>query len=720
VARKLATKKLDSKSRRTCLSSVSNKIRSHVSILRERRSTEEDEERSEQLRRELSKRDRVPLKPAEWIENEYFCGPLARDMFDVLKEEFIDIYERNIFEVVMGGSIGWGKTTMSTALQLYSLYLLTCYGIPQFAFKRMMETAQILYMNLNVKKEKAFNSYFKDIDKLIKATPYFQKDFAPQKGLVHEIRFPQKGIISKYSGATKTAAESEHLIFLVLDEVNLYDKVKKSRRSTRGDEEYDAAEVVYTSGRRRMQSRFMAPDGSMPLPAKLITLCKETYKKSFIRNRMKEVRKLGLEAKNKVKIMEYTEWDTRPPGTYEKKYFWVRTGNRTESPRIILTKKTADIELKALEKLRKVPGVNEDELYDVKRCPLAGGEFLDSARKNLPDFIRDTLGLPTEALTMFMERREPIFEAVREPNQACRDHTRIDFRSEVCEHPFSEINTNFYDGVFLKADMLCDDVAVMDDDGKPLKDDEGKIMYHKRPMINPSARRFAHIDTGLTNDPCGIAVGHMAGWREVVRMIEGGAVVTERAPFIWYDLLLQVVPPPGGEIPFAGIRGLLYSLKKFGFNFKLVSLDSYQSRDFIQIMERKKFRCALVSIDETTTPYDRLKAAYMEGRISAYAYEPVEVELVELERMYTGEIRGGRAIEKVDHPPHGTKDIADAMAGVADAIENYAATMTTTIIPEKARERIKPRHEREYEKAEMFHSGDWESLEEYMRKEEER
>jgi len=693
-----SSKKDPPRSRLAYLQETTKVLDDRIRVLRGREEKLINEEAAEAERLEAARRDREPLSPMRWIDNEYFCGHLARDMFDKLKEEFVDVYNRNVFEIVMGGSIGWGKTTFALACQLYSLYLLTCYGIPQRAFKGMVESAQILYLNLNTKAEKAKNSYFKDLDTLIKSIPYFQKDFPPQKNLVNEIRLKQKGVLCKFSGATKTAAESEHLIFCVLDEVNLYDIVEKSKRSFRLDEKFDAAEIVYTSALRRMQSRFMLPDGSMPRPSKLISLCKETYPDSFIRRRIKEVKQKGLEKKNRVKVMEFAEWQTRPPEAYEKKYFYVRTGTRTESPRIIKDRAKA-LKMRKLAKRRQ-----HDEKYEVIRVPLAGGEYLDAAEKDLPNFIRDVCGKPTEALTMFFGKREDIFDAIREPENG--------IAPEVCDHPFSDVATNFYDGVYLLKEKLCEKLEVVDK--------EGEVVETKwRPHKNPAAQRFIHIDTGLTGDSAGIAMGHIAGWTEVTRLMEGGEVAHEKAPVIWFDLLLRVNPPPGGEIPFNGIRSLIYTLSGIGFKIKMISLDSFQSRDFIQIVERKGYTCELVSIDKTTTPYDRLRRAYIEDRISVYSYPPVEEELVALELIRTGKMRDGRPVEKVDHPPHGSKDVADGEAGVVDAIETYAAQMMPTAVAVMAKKKPESKADKEKKKVDYFDSGNWEKLQDMMREEEE-
>lgn len=681
--------------RTACLGEIGKELRERARILRERSDKLSQEEREIAEQRRSMREDKEPLSPSKWIENEYFCGHFARDMFDVLKEEFCDIYERNYFEVLMLGSVGYGKTTLCQACHLYSKYLLTCYGVPQRAFRGMVESAQILFMNLNVTREKAKNGYFVGFNELIKSVPYFQNEFKLAPNLVNEIRIPTKRILAKYSGATKTAAESENLIFCVMDEANLYDVVERSKRSVLADEKYDAAEVVHTSALRRMQTRFMLPDGKMPLPSKLISLCKETYPDSFMRRRARESIRNGDDVRGRTKIIQYAEWETRPPGTHEKKYFWIKTGTRTESPRIIEKRKDAQTEIERSKELEKTSAA-EDSRFEVIRVPLAGGEYLMSARRNLPDFIRDVCGRATESLRMYLPEREVLFKAYRDP----KEHPL-----HVCDHPFSSESTTFYDGAFLIKERLSREVR-------------GRW----RPIVNPSAPRFFCIDAGVTGDACGMAMSHVAGFKRVLQMgMEGEASAVYRMlPIHWFDLLLHAPPPIGGEIPFGAILGLIESLGEIGFNIEMVGLDMHQRVALTQPLEQMGIGWERIPLEEDTVAYDMLRDAYSDGRVSAYPHGVFEREMGALERINTGRIKSGQPVEKMDHPPHGSKDVSDAAARCAFLVEREAATRSdarATIATTKTEKKTKAEEEREM--YELYETGNWEEMQEKMGGEEE-
>lgn len=174
--------------------------------------------------------------------------------------------------------------------------------------------------------------------------------------------------------------------------------------------------------------------------------------------------------------------------------------------------------------------------------------------------------------------------------------------------------------------------------------------------------RWAHLDLAVTGDSVGLAVGCVTGFESVKR----SATESERLPTIRMDFTLEIKPPKGGEIKFFKIRSLLYKLRELGLAIKWVSFDSYQSRDSIQILRQKGFMTGEQSMDKNTTAYDITKAAFYDGRVEVPEHERALHEMISLER----DVKRG----KVDHPPNGSKDVADAIAGVV-----YGLTMRKEI-----------------------------------------
>lgn len=190
------------------------------------------------------------------------------------------------------------------------------------------------------------------------------------------------------------------------------------------------------------------------------------------------------------------------------------------------------------------------------------------------------------------------------------------------------------------------------------------IIYPKH-FFKPHLPRFAHIDLALSGDSCGFVVGTVSNFKEVARM-EGERTFTEMLPEFHIDGALEIRPPPGGEIIFSKVRNILYKLKEMGLAVRWVSLDTYQSVDTLQILKQAGFLCGTKSVDTDLTPYEMTKAAFYDRRIHLPKHDKLRLELASLER----DLKRNR----IDHPPAGSKDISDALAGVV-----YGLTMRREI-----------------------------------------
>ncbi|MCH7498889.1 MAG: hypothetical protein IH886_02595 [Nitrospinae bacterium] len=169
---------------------------------------------------------------------------------------------------------------------------------------------------------------------------------------------------------------------------------------------------------------------------------------------------------------------------------------------------------------------------------------------------------------------------------------------------------------------------------------------------NPNLSRFIHADLSLNKDHTGLVMGHVSHFTQMDR--EDG--YTEMLPVIHIDFVLDIIPPPGGEIDFSKIRKLIYMLRDSGTNIRWVSFDSYQSADMIQQLRQKRFKSGVQSMDKTPQPYIFLKNALKDQRVKIPNHNKLYDELISLE---WDEKKG-----KVDHRPQKSKDLADCLAGV--------------------------------------------------------
>lgn len=173
-------------------------------------------------------------------------------------------------------------------------------------------------------------------------------------------------------------------------------------------------------------------------------------------------------------------------------------------------------------------------------------------------------------------------------------------------------------------------------------------------------RRAVHVDLAYSanGDALGMAMGHI---REMVEL-DG-----ELKPYIVFDMLLRMKAAPGTEIMLQEVRNIIYELKEDrGFRVEKVSYDGFESTDTIQQLEKRRYQAEKISVDRSTLPYEDLREAIYERRIEfppykcVLGYENTDVVEIAVQELIALQDTG----KKIDHPPDGSKDVADAMAGV--------------------------------------------------------
>lgn len=256
----------------------------------------------------------------------------------------------------------------------------------------------------------------------------------------------------------------------------------------------------------------------------------------------------------------------------------------------------------------RIAAVNENEITD------KADNILDVPIEHKPEFDRDILnalrdiaGVSTQAIHPFFTNRDAIASCFSD-------------RRSIISAPSTDFVTD-------------------------------KIRLFPSHIHRPDLFRFAHLDLSISGDATGVVVGCVDRFSAIER-----AGVSELLPHIHIDLVLRVMPPVNGEIPYHRIREFLYLLRDNGMNLRFVSADSFQSIDMLQTLQRAGFIVGQRSMDRTPEPYEWLKAALYDQRVSIPDHETLRTELISLEV--------DSKTEKVDHPPTGSKDLADALAGV--------------------------------------------------------
>lgn len=196
--------------------------------------------------------------------------------------------------------------------------------------------------------------------------------------------------------------------------------------------------------------------------------------------------------------------------------------------------------------------------------------------------------------------------------------------------------------------------------GSPVTDDPVRPQFVDWFKAKNSLKRAIHIDTAYSaqGDALGLAMGHVA---EVVDL-DG-----EMKPYIVFDFLMRIKAAPGTEILLQEVRRIIYHIREdLGFKIACVTMDGFQSTETKQQLRKRKFRTEYVSVDRSKLPYEDLRDALYEDRIEfppyiTYLYkgdtDKLQIAVKELSELEEDD-------RKVDHPEAGSKDVADAMAGV--------------------------------------------------------
>lgn len=286
------------------------------------------------------------------------------------------------------------------------------------------------------------------------------------------------------------------------------------------------------------------------------------------------------------------------------------------------------------QKFLKPDGTRDSFFYDVRRKQIIPtGVAAVVANK-------DIIEIPNVFKTNF----------INNPEKALRDLAGI---PPAVNDPFISLVD--------KIDIARDAWVERHGDESPVTDSSHRPQFKDWFRANNDPRRRAvHIDlaTSGDGDALGMAMGHV---EEIVER-EG-----EKKPYIVFDFLLRIRAMPGTEIMLADVRQLLYYLKdELGFRITTVTMDGFQSTDTLQQLRKRRYFSDYLSVDRSTLPYEDLREAIYEERIEFPRYmtyinrgdaKTVEIAMKELMELQD-------AGKKVDHPKGGSKDVADAMAGV--------------------------------------------------------
>lgn len=569
-----------------------------------------------------------PIVPIEkWLNSEYYVGPDGPNIYPFWKKHIINIFNspEMINEVIVKGSIGTGKTTMANIILIRKLYELSCYENVQSLFNLMI-TSSIALIYFNISKDQAELTGYGQLKQMIDAIPYFKENFPRNTHKTNDIEWPDQNMYITYGSSTAHAIGS-NLLGSVLDEANFYGG-ESPTASTNFRTANSKAMEIYASIRRRGESRFTkgGVDNSISL---LLSSTKNS-------NSFTERRIAATKGNKHVYVIDAKIWEVKPKGTYSEEKFWVFVGNEHLDP--FLPKSLADVN-NVLDSMQ-LPRVNydsfksedqniRDAINSIKdeghrelfmEIPV---DFKTSFETDIVTAIQDIAGVPVAPMGRLFQSRKHYVECI----------------DDRLEHPFIQ------DEVLISTGSKTELSEFIRSDWRPK---------------NLDKRRFVHIDQSTSND----STGFSAVYIDKVEKQNNETII-----YLVVDFMLRINPPlPPEQIDIAKVRRLIpYMRTKYGMKFGKITYDCFASAESRQALVNEGFNAEYRSVDKTDEAYTTLCRLIYNNQIKFYRYQRFEDELFELQH--------DRNRHKVDHPPTGTKDVADSLAGaIMNAMESSEVT----------------------------------------------
>lgn len=165
---------------------------------------------------------------------------------------------------------------------------------------------------------------------------------------------------------------------------------------------------------------------------------------------------------------------------------------------------------------------------------------------------------------------------------------------------------------------------------------------------NPEKKYYLHVDLARVHDHAAVAMAHVEKWE--TRKI--GTLMTEPAPVVVVDAVRYWTPSKTKSVDFTEIREYILSLKRRGFDIRLVTFDRWESDDTMKYLRSQSLNSERLSVAKKH--YEDFAMVVAEGRLVGPRITLLIDELLQLRIMKN---------DKVDHPRKGSKDLADAVCG---------------------------------------------------------
>lgn len=343
-------------------------------------------------------------------------------------------------------------------------------------------------------------------------------------------------------------------------------------------------------------------------PTLLVIASSKRSEQSFMETHIKD--KLASEPDNVI-VVDKPVWEVQPRSNFSKETFRVALGNKYLVSQVLSNDEPEDPWIEKGYKILIVP-----ETFRAK--------FIEDIDRALCDYA----GISSSELSKYISGA-----IVQERMNKSRLNPFTQEILEIGNSPDDRLQYyNFFDLSRIPEDLI------------------------NKPMT-------IHLDMSLSGDKSGIGGTFIAGKKP--------SSGDDQSKDLYYKeaFHVSIKAPKGRQISFEKNRNFIRWLKQRGFNIIEISADTFQSADLLQILSSEGFNTSVLSVDRVGSdrvcaPYQSFKNALYEGRYELLNGKLSADEISDLERnLNTG---------KVDHPPNGSKDAADALCGSMFIASKYA------------------------------------------------
>lgn len=359
---------------------------------------------------------------------------------------------------------------------------------------------------------------------------------------------------------------------------------------------------VIRSMNRRMDSRFGNKDGTLPAGrAYLMSSARgnDSVVEEIVKNEISE------EMAARTMFIQEPQWKVKP-WMHEKPTWPVFIGSDNSDPFVYPTE--------------DVPQTDLDDPDIAGRIIYIPPNTISAFKVNCVEALQDLAGITTLSSVMFFPTVDLLKAACTWPNMSTKPNIQLGLM-DIQKPEMAIINT----------------VKI-----KELK----AVLQGKKVWI--------HLDPAFNGDKFGIALSIIDGWKTIERFDQQTAQTMKRStPTVLTPLTISIDSRPGSEIPFVMVEDFIFDLRSAGIKIGKVTFDTFQSKGMHQRFVNGGIEAAIVSLDRTKEPYQAFRRMVAENRWMGTDMDLLYDELKDLRD--TG--------KKIDHPPLGSKDVADAVCG---------------------------------------------------------